>query len=240
MNKLFGLIHFILYGAYVRVFVIPKVNRLDRLGKLQEKRKYVNQISKNLCRILINTSKSTVEVRGVENVPEDTAVLFICNHQGYFDIPILLYHLPKTLGFLAKIEIKKWPLIGKWLTCLEGVFIDRSDIRQSLTAIKETSEVLKSGQSMIIFPEGTRSKGKQLNEFKPGSLRAALRAKVPIVPVTIENTYQILEANNYKNIKAANITITIAPAIETAQLDRKSSNQLSDVIFEIIKNNISH
>lgn len=238
MKKIFGIIHFILYGLYVITFVIPKVKKLDRLGALEEKRRYTNEISKHWCKIIIEATGSTVEVTGLENVPKEGAVLFVSNHQGYFDIPMLLYYLPKTLGFLSKIEIKKWPFLGKWLICLEGVFIDRNDIRQSLTAIKKTTEVLKSGQSIIIFPEGTRSKSSELNAFKPGSLKPAQRANVPIVPITIENTYKILEANNDRNIKPANVKITISPAIDVNDLSKESSSDLSIRVFDTIKNQL--
>ncbi len=239
MKKIFGVIHFLLYGVYVQIFVIPRINKLDNPANPEEKRNYINNVSKRWCEILINATGSSIEVNGLENIPEEGPVLFISNHQGYFDIPILLYYLPKTLGFLAKIEIEKWPLIGKWLLYLEGIYIDREDIRQSLTAIKKTTETLKSGQSIIIFPEGTRSKSNVLGEFKPGSLKPAQRANVPIVPITIDNTYKILEANNDRNLKPANVKITISPAINFCNKTNKMSKDISSEIFETIKANLS-
>lgn len=236
MKKVFGLIHFILYGLYVIVISIPKSKRLHRKGLIKEKRQYTNKISKNWCNILLGATGSTVEVTGLENIPKDGAVLFISNHQGYFDIPILLLYLPKTLGFLAKIELKTWPVINKWLECIEGVFIDRQDIRQSLRAINTTAEILKSGQSMVIFPEGTRSKGKELSPFKPGSLKPAQKANVPIIPITIDGTYKILEANNDRNIKPAHIRLIIGSPInpnETLEEGSKSTDLISEIYKKI-------
>lgn len=238
MRKVLGILHFILYGVYVYTVAIPKVNRLGKSGSIQEKRKYADDISKRWCEILIGSTGSTVEVVGLENIPQEGSVLFVSNHQGYFDIPILLQYLPKSLGFLAKIEIKKWPVIGKWLLCLEGVFIDRNDIRQSLTAIKTTTEALKSGQSIVIFPEGTRSKSSELGAFKPGSLKPAQRANVPIVPITIDNTYKILEANGDRDLKPAKVKITISPAIDVNDASNETSGDLMTRVFEIIQSHL--
>ncbi|SNS03708.1 1-acyl-sn-glycerol-3-phosphate acyltransferase [Anaerovirgula multivorans] len=238
MRKVLGIIYFILYGVYVYVVAIPKVNRLDKAGAIQEKRKYTDEISKRWGQILIGATGSTVEVIGLENIPQEGSVLFVSNHQGYFDIPILLQYLPNPLGFLAKIEIKKWPVIGKWLLCLEGVFIDRNDIRQSLTAIKATTETLKSGQSIVIFPEGTRSKSSELGAFKPGSLKPAQRANVPIIPITIENTYKILEANNDRDLKPAHVRITISPAIDVNDVSNDNSGDLTTKVFQVIQSHL--
>ncbi|SDK20061.1 lysophospholipid acyltransferase family protein [Natronincola ferrireducens] len=238
MKKFFGIAHFLLYGLYVKVFAIPKVKKLHKEGRTEEKRSYTDGISKKWCTILIGSTGSTVKVTGLEHIPKDGSVLFVSNHQGYFDIPILLLYLPKSLGFLAKIELKKWPIISKWLECMEGVFIDRNDIRQSLLAIKETTENLKTGQSMVIFPEGTRSKSSELNPFKPGSLKAAQKAYVPIVPITIKNTYKILEANNDRDLKPANVEVIISPAIYPDEFTKETSNDLTVKIFETIKNHL--
>ncbi|SET74063.1 1-acyl-sn-glycerol-3-phosphate acyltransferase [Natronincola peptidivorans] len=239
MKKVFGIIHFLFYGIFVALVAIPKSNRLQKAGAIDEKRSYADMISKRWSKILIEATGSTVEVIGLDNIPKEGPVLFVSNHQGYFDIPILLHHLPKSLGFLAKIEIAKWPVISKWLACIEGVFIDRNDIRQSLKAIKETTESLKSGQSIVIFPEGTRSKSSELNPFKPGSLKPAQKANVPIVPITIRNTYKILEANNDRNIKPAAIKVIISPAIDSNTISNESSGDLITKVFQTIKHNLS-
>lgn len=240
MRKILGIIHFILYGIFVTIIAIPKIHRLEKLGRIKEKREYADRVSKHWCEIIISATGSTVEVIGLDNIPKDGPVLFVSNHQSYFDIPMLLYYLPKTMGFLSKIEIKKWPVIGKWLLCLEGVYIDRDDIRQSLTAIKKTTETLESGQSIVIFPEGTRSKSNEMNPFKPGSLKPAQRANVPIVPITIENTYKIFEANNDRNLKPANVRITISPAIDVNSLAKETTGDLSVKVFETIKSHLTY
>ncbi|AKL94406.1 1-acylglycerol-3-phosphate O-acyltransferase PlsC [Clostridium aceticum] len=238
MRKVLGVIHFLLYAIYVSIFVIPKAKKLQKEDRIQEKRQLTDRISKRWSEVLIGATGSTVEVKGLENIPEEGPVLFVSNHQGYFDIPVLLLYLPKSLGFLAKIELKTWPVISKWLECIEGVFIDRNDMRQSLTAIKQATETLKSGQSMVIFPEGTRSKSSELSPFKPGSLRPAQKANVPIVPITIQNTYKILEANNDKNLTATKVILTVSPPIDFNDVSKDTSNDLIVQVHEIIKDNL--
>lgn len=240
MKKIFGIIHFILYGIYIRLIAIPKSKRFYKNGFIDKNREYANRVSKRWCDILVKATGSSVEVIGLENIPEDSSVLFVSNHQGYLDIPILLLYLPKTIGFIAKIELKTWPIINKWVDCVEGVYIDRKDIRQSLKAINTTAEILKSGHSMVIFPEGTRSKGRELAPFKPGSLRAAQKANVPIIPITIDGTYQILEANNNRNLTPAHIKLVIGKAInpnKSTEKDSKSKDLMTD-IYQIIKENL--
>lgn len=92
-------------------------------------------------------------------------------------------YIEKPKAFIAKIELLKLPLLRTWMIHLKCVFMDRSDIRQSLKVINQAADHLKEGYSMIIFPEGTRSKNETFGEFKPGSLKLALKAGVPIVPV---------------------------------------------------------
>ncbi|NLM03618.1 MAG: 1-acyl-sn-glycerol-3-phosphate acyltransferase [Clostridiales bacterium] len=239
MKKIFGIIHFILYLIYMVIISIPKSKRLQKKGLVIENRIYTNKITKKVCDILIKATGSSIEVHGLENIPEDGAVLFVSNHQGYFDIPVLLVSIPKTLSFLAKIELKSWPIIGKWVDHIEGVYIDRQDIRQSLRAINSTAEKLKSGQSMVIFPEGTRSKSRELNPFKPGSLRAAQKANVPIIPITIDGTYKILEGSK-KKLAPANVKLYIGKPIESNQKIEGSfkSKDLMPEIYNEIKNNL--
>ncbi len=121
----------------------------------------------------------------------DEPVLFVSNHQGSFDIPLLLGYIDKPKAFIAKWELRYLPFIGSWMKELGCIFIKRNDFRQTLKAFKGAGEVFKKGQSLVIFPEGTRSRSSKLGEFKRGSLKIALREKVPVVPVTIKGSYKL-------------------------------------------------
>ncbi|MEG2144103.1 MAG: lysophospholipid acyltransferase family protein, partial [Oscillospiraceae bacterium] len=101
----------------------------------------------------------------------------------------------------------------------------------SLSAIKKAVEVTESGYSMAIFPEGTRSKGHKMGEFKSGAFRVAEKAKLPIVPLAIDGTYKIMEANG-NFIKAGRVTLTILPPILTESMDRAEIRELEAVVYK--------
>lgn len=177
--------------------------------------------------------KITLNVTGLENVP-DGPVLFVSNHQGYADIPVFgAVMTMKQIGFVAKNTLGKIPVFGEWIRDIRSVFIERDDARSSLKTMEEATELLKQGFSLVIFPEGTRSRGPKPGEFRKGSLRSAVKAGVPIVPVTLNGTYQVYETKGYP-APGAIVDFHIHPAIETAGLSKPEANALSDRVEEII------
>lgn len=227
---------FIYFGSYL-IALIPsmmKVKRLEESGKSAEHDQFTTQIAQNWARSLVKFAGVSVAVSGEEKIPVEGSVLFVSNHQGNFDIPLLLGHIAKPKGFIAKIELKKVPLLRTWMTHLNCVFMDRSDIRQSLKVMKQATDYLKAGYSMVIFPEGTRSKSNTLGEFKAGSLKVALKAGVPIVPITISGSYKIMEQNGII-IKPAHVKITIHDPILTDGLSKEEAIELPEKIKGIIR-----
>jgi 1-acyl-sn-glycerol-3-phosphate acyltransferase len=210
-----------------------KVRALHRAKNFEERDREVDRIVKKWARSLVNLSGSKVIVTGEEHVPIQGGVVFISNHQGNFDIPILLGFIDKPKAFIAKKELKKLPLISSWMYYMNCVFIDRSSARSGLKAIQEGVAFLKQGYSQIIFPEGTRSRGDQLGEFKPGSFKLATKAGVPIVPVTIKGSYKIMEANGGL-IKPAVVEMYISEPIPTAGLSKEETEQLPGKVRNII------
>jgi 1-acyl-sn-glycerol-3-phosphate acyltransferase len=141
------------------------------------------------------------------------------------------------MGFIAKIEITKMPIIHTWMNYLYCVFMDREDIRQSVAAINEGVDNLKKGHSIVIFPEGTRGKGGPIGEFKQGSFKLATKAQAPIVPITMKGSYKLFEANKGK-IRPARVEIIISPPIETKGLSPQETKELPDVVRNIIISNL--
>ncbi len=233
----FWFIYFWLYLIAIYPALL-KVNQLAKLGKTTEHDQLTAQTAKKWARSLVKFAGVTVVTTGEENIPSEGSVLFVSNHQGNFDIPILLGYIDKPKAFIAKIELLKLPMIRTWMTHMKCVFMDRSDIRQSLKVINQATDHLKEGYSMVIFPEGTRSKGATLGEFKPGSLKLALKAGVPIVPITIRGSYKIMEQNGFI-IKPAHVEITIAAPIPTAGLTKEEAAELPERVREIIEQGLS-
>ncbi|EHQ87711.1 lysophospholipid acyltransferase family protein [Desulfosporosinus youngiae] len=237
------MIRTILWFTYFWLYLIaiqPKlirVKRLEKMGKTSEHDELTNQTAKKWARSLVKLAGVKVVTKGEEHIPAGP-ILFVSNHQGNFDIPILIGYIDKPKAFIAKIELQKLPIIQTWMTHLKCVFMDRSDIRQSLKVINQAADHLKNGYSMVIFPEGTRSKGKALGEFKPGSLKLALKAGVPIVPVAIQGSYRIMEENGFR-IKPAHVEISIFDPIPTAGLSKEQAAELPERVRRIIEQGLS-
>ncbi|MCL2356404.1 MAG: 1-acyl-sn-glycerol-3-phosphate acyltransferase [Defluviitaleaceae bacterium] len=195
--------------------------------------KFTEFIVRQWALIQVRTSGARFHMAGMENIP-DEAVLFISNHQSNFDIAVFLALIAKPKGFVAKIEILKVPVLRTWMKYINCVFLNRKDLRQSAKTILEGIRILKSGHSMVVFPEGTRSKGDSFGEFKAGSYKLATKSKVPIVPVTINGTYKIMEANKNR-IKPADVYITIHPPIATADLNDEELAALPARVEGIIR-----
>ena len=121
-------------------FTIPsliKANRLEKEGKIKEFNDLVCKVTSSWARRLVKLSGAHVKVTGSENIPSNIPVLFVGNHQGNFDIPIYMAYINKPKGFVSKIEIKKLPVINKWMEFMKCVFMDRQDIRQEILTIKK-------------------------------------------------------------------------------------------------------
>ena len=137
--------------------------------------------------------KAKVTVRGHENIPEDTACLFVGNHRSYFDILITHNTIGRPVGYIAKSEMKKAPLIRLYMKAIGCLFLDRDNIRQGLETINQGAELLKQGHSMVLFPEGHRSHEDTFLPFKEGGYKMADKSGCPIIPFAVSRTDILLE-----------------------------------------------
>ncbi len=232
LRTVYWIIDFLLYAAYIRILII-KGRRLNQQGKVSERRDFTQKKGAAWSNRLLKNTGSSIVVEGREHIPPDGPVLIVSNHQSYFDIPLMVSLIPLPMGFVAKKELKKIPVIKHWMDLIECSYIDRKDIRQSLKAIQKAQKSLESGQSMVIFPEGTRSKKREISAFKPGSLKLAQKAGVPILPVAIDGSWQIFEASN--RIKPSTVHVKIMPLISAEEVSAASTNDLMSRVFSDIR-----
>ncbi|MFS0781516.1 lysophospholipid acyltransferase family protein [Bacillus sp. 1P06AnD] len=220
---------FFLYFFGYLVYSIPFLGRArkyeDPTQSIEKNDEYKHTLAKQWAKTLVNISGADVTVRGEQHMPEG-AVLIVSNHEGNFDIPVLLGFLKKPFGFISKIEVLKIPIVHKWMDVMNCVFMDRKDRRQSIKAIRAGIQCIKDGHSLAVFPEGTRSKGGPVGEFKAGSLRLAVDAKAPIIPIAIKGTSGLMEKNNGW-IKPAQVSISILPAITYDEYKDISNGELA-------------
>ena len=215
-----------------------KLMKLNRQGKIAERDACAHAIARKWAQSGLRMNGSAIRVIGIENVPQTGGVLFVANHQSNFDIPIFVGHVPRDKGFIAKLELLKVPTFSRWMKYIGCIFIDRKDPRQSLTTINEAAERLKEGHSIVIFPEGTRSADGTVAPFKAGGLRLGLKAGVPIVPVTISGSKNIMPKGT-SIIRSAKVKVIISPALLWEDYKGMDSNQISEKVRNIIISNLS-
>lgn len=221
------------FGIYLTLMSTYKFKMKSLKKKSAEKaEEYVFSKAKKLSDHVLKKSKTVTEVSGLENIPDETCV-FIANHQAIFDGFMLFSFINKKFAFIAKKEIKKIPLIGTWMTDLNTVFIDRGNPRASVQAINEGVQKLKEGYSMAIFPEGTRSLSSEIGTFKKGSMKLAIKAGVPIVPITIDGTYRILETGN--KVTGNKVKMIVHKPIYIDKLSKEEQKNLVDKVQNIIE-----
>lgn len=234
--------------------IIPAVKLLDSLkylskfkkeiirsraaGDFEKEREYILKATYTWGSHLVEIFDIDLNISGKENLPGKGPVVFASNHQGYADIPVTCVALDKfQFAFVARDNLSRVPFYGKWMRRIRGVFIKRNNARDSLKTINEGIELLENGFSLLIFPEGTRSRGGPMREFKRGSLRLAAKPGVPVVPITIKGTHRIYEDSGYIK-KGVHVDLTIHPAIETKEMNRVVANNLAEEIEKIVRSSL--
>lgn len=172
-------------------------------------------------RVCLFVSGVKIKVSGKENIPKDKACLFVGNHNGFFDILVSYVTIGKVMGFVAKKEVRKVPFLNVWMHFVNCIWLDRENIREGLKTILQGVELLKSGVSMFIFPEGTRSKDGKMAPFKEGSLKMAEKANCPVIPVAMTHTADIFE-NQFPKIKPGTVTIQFGKPVIISELDKEN------------------
>ena len=184
-------------------------------------------------KVILKMTGVKVTVIGEENVP-DEPVLFIGNHRSFFDILLTYSRCRNLTGYVAKKEMEKIPLLSTWMRFVYCLFLDRENPKEGLKTILQAIDYVKNGISICIFPEGTRSQDEDPHEFKEGSLRPALKAKVPVIPMAISGTADILENNKRFQVKPTTVHITFGQPIYPDQLERAEKKHLGATIREEI------
>lgn len=211
-----------------------KIEQYRREGRREEERQVIADACHYWSEKIMDHYNTQIDIVNPENLPEEGPAVYVSNHQSYADILTMLNIIKHQAGFIAKEELHKIPVFSKWILRIRSLFIIRGDTRESLKTISEGVDMIKDGYSLVIFPEGTRSRGKAMAEFKPGSLKLATKAKATIVPVTINGSYKMYEETG-RITKNARIEVIVHEPVNTADMDRKELAGLSDKLEETIR-----
>lgn len=142
-----------------------------------------------------------IDVHGAENIPKEKGFMFFPNHQGLYDVLAIIEACPRPFSVVAKKEVGNIPFLREVFSCLKAFLLDREDVRQAMKVIIDVSKEVEKGRNYLIFPEGTRSKnGNKIGTFKGGSFKAATKAKCPIVPVALINSFVPFDQNTIRPV----------------------------------------
>jgi 1-acyl-sn-glycerol-3-phosphate acyltransferase len=176
----------------------------------------------------------TMIIEGRENIPRSGGVCFVSNHVGTFDIMLMLAYIGRPFGFIAKKELMFAPFFNMWIAMLGGLFIDRKNPRKALKTISAGVKKIQRGGCMLIFPEGTRSKGRGLLPFKSGAIKLATNSLAPIVPIAISGSYDVFEKEH--RIRPTTVRVIFCPPVITAEMSPEDRRRnLVDKVHGIIE-----
>ena len=178
-------------------------------------------------RDLLAAAGTEVRAEGLERIPRDQPVVYASNHSSMFDIWALAATLPGSVRFVAKEELTRVPLLGPGMLAAGHISIDRGRKKQAFEAYARAAQTIRSGFSAVVFPEGTRSRTGELLPFKNAPFGLAIAAQVPLVPVYVHNTFEILPKGGFR-LHPRPILIRIGEPIPTEGLTPQDRERLRD------------
>lgn len=206
----------VLFAFLGIVLCIPYHLYLKQLAKKDQERAYIKgqKLVKWFFGTLMGISGAKRTIIGKENIPKDQPVMFVGNHRSLFDILSCHNAVDMPMGFMSKDNILKVPVLHWYMRDIGCTFLDRSDMKKGLETILQTADIIKSGHSMMIFPEGHRNQGDELLPFKDGAYKIAQKAGCLIVPVSICGTDKLMEANKHNFIHSHKVVIEFLEPID--------------------------
>jgi 1-acyl-sn-glycerol-3-phosphate acyltransferase len=185
------------------------------------------------CRLIAWTIGARISVDGTQNLDPKRNYVYMANHSSLIDIPAMFAYLPYQFRIMAKRELFLVPFMG-WHLWTAGNFpVDRGDPRKTARSLHKVIDGVRAGKSLAVFPEGTRSADGRLQEFKPGAFKIAMRAGVPIVPVSIRGTHALLPKHSLVP-RPGRVEVIIGEPIDTASFGKDQVRELMDATHAAI------
>ena len=194
-----------------------------------------HQCARAWASLILRTTGVRVTVTGASCVDPQRSYVFAANHQSIYDIPIVFTSLPFQLRIVAKASLGRVPFLGWHLSRTGHLLVDRQ--RPGAGVVSKMAKLVSVRHSLIVFPEGTRSTDGTVARFKRGPFILALEAGVPIVPVSIAGSRQVMTKGQLM-VCPGDVSMTIHPPIETRDVPRDAVRELADRVREVIRRGV--
>jgi 1-acyl-sn-glycerol-3-phosphate acyltransferase len=227
------MIKHILHTALIIVWVILVTFFLGILvivvAMFSKKGNMPHLIARIWGRSILYVSRVHVNIKGLEHIPAGRSCILMANHQSNFDIPVLLGRLPVQFRWLAKQELFRIPIFGRGMRGCGYISIDRTNRKLAFQSLKQAARKIREGVSVLIFPEGTRSRDGKIRPFKKGGFVLSVDSGVPIVPIIIYGTYPIMPKGRLL-VKSQDVHMEILAPINTSEYTRKTKDELMEKV----------
>lgn len=178
---------------------------------------FISRATKLWSWTCLAVSLCRVEVRGRENLPtSDAPCVVVANHQSAYDIFVLNAYIGIPFKWVMKSELRRIPLVGKACEAAHFIFVDETRVSSIAQTIEDAKKVLATGNSIFIFPEGSRTETGRLTRFKKGAFVIASELDVPILPVTIDGAFEVLPRGTYLP-HPRRVVLTVHPAFHMSE-----------------------
>lgn len=189
-------------------------------------RRLEDRLTGEWASIVLRGSGTRLVVRNGERIGRGQGQILVANHQSWFDIFALGGTLRHKFAFVGKREISRIPVVGAAWEKVGNIAIDRSDQQAAIASLKRADDLLREGRTIIMFPEGTRSPTGEMARFKKGAFVMAIKSQVPVLPVAILGTRQIMQKGSWE-ISPGTATIVVGQPISTAGMTLRDRRRLS-------------
>lgn len=179
-----------------------------------------------------------IEVRGRENIDKHTSYVFVANHQGAFDIFIILGFLGRHFKWMLKQSLRKTPLIGRACHDAGYIFVDKSGPKAIKNTIDRARKILQGGTSLVVFPEGSRSWDGHMIPFKKGAFQLADQLQMPVVPITLTGSFDVYPRFHKGFVRFHRLTLTIHKPIPPKGEGPENIKAVMDEAYDVIKTNL--
>lgn len=218
----------ILKKLYIAPYWYYKICKYSKSEKYSEISRY--KLLRSIVKSVNKSANVIIECEGIDNLPKDNGYVIFPNHQGLYDALILIETSERPITFVMKKEIENNVFLRKIASLIKAQLIDRTDVKQSMKVILEMTKEVRLGRNYVIFAEGTRSKNKNsLLNFKGGSFKSATKAKAPIVPVALVDSYKVFDNHSTDKVK---VKISY---LEPLYYEEYKEMKTSEIAYEVKK-----